>query len=143
MSERHLVKRALVVDYSPEVIRLIRAVLEVMNGVVHVDSTTKGDIAANLLDRNDYDIIILEAVVPYGDERLLRHISRSQPSICARMIVITPPPVEGAVRSDIERAKPLAMLEKPFDIVALSEAIRCAIMSSPRHGDPCALALIT
>jgi hypothetical protein len=89
--------RALVVDYTPQIVGLVRAVLHTMIGVDHIDSTGRGDIAADLLRANVYDLVVIEAVVPYGDERLLAHIARCHPSAGARMIVMTAAPIVPAV----------------------------------------------
>jgi DNA-binding response OmpR family regulator len=115
--------RALVVDYTPQIVSLIRAVLHTMNGIDHIDSTGRGDTAANLLEANDYDVVVLEAVVPYHDERLLSYLSRSRPSVCKRTIVITAAPVAAAVRSEIAEADPHAVLDKPFDVAALASTV--------------------
>lgn len=124
--------RALVVDYTPQIMSLVCAVLHTMNGIDHIDSTSRGDAADDLLRANEYDVVILEAVVPYHDERLLAHLSRSRPSIGERTIVITAAPVAPAVRRDIEDAKPHAVLDKPFDVATLADAVRTCI-STPIH----------
>jgi hypothetical protein len=49
-----------------------------MNGVKHVDSTGRGDVAAELPRSNDYDLVIIEAVVAHGEERLLAHAARKE-----------------------------------------------------------------
>jgi DNA-binding NtrC family response regulator len=134
MRELKTAGRALVIDYTPEIVRLLRAVLHTMNGIDHVDSTSKGDTAANLLDRDDYDVVILEAVVPYGEERLLRYLSRSRPSVLRRTIIITAPPVAPAVLNEIERANPYAVLDKPFDVFALADKVRSCIGTRFRPG---------
>ena len=118
--------RALVVDYAPQVLQLITTVLRRMTNVVRIDSTLRGDTAASLLERNDYDVVILDAVIPLGEESLLRHLARSRPSICGRTIVVTAAPVDAHVRREIEAAAPCACLDKPFDIAELARAVvRC------------------
>ena len=119
--------RALVVDYTPQIVNLVRVVLHTMNGINHIDSASRGDTAANLLQANDYDVVIMEAVVPYHDERLLAYLSRSRPSVCKRTIVITAAPVAPALRREIGEANPHAVLDKPFDVVALAETVRNCI----------------
>jgi len=133
MLEVQTAQRALVIDYTPEIVQLLRAVLHTMNGIDHVDSTSRGDVAANLLDRNDYDIVILEATVPYGEERLLCHLSRSRPSVCRRTIIITAAPMVPAVLKEITGANPYAVLDKPFDIFALTDTVRRCIATAPRR----------
>jgi len=140
MSEGQTATRALVIDYTPAIVQFVCAVLRTMNEIVHCDSTSKGDTAADLLDRNEYDVVILEAVVPYGEERLLAFLSRSRPSVCRRMIIITAAPVSPAVLKEIERARPHAILGKPFDVAALANAVRSCIgaPSSERRKPVCA-----
>ncbi len=122
--------RALVIDDVPAIVQLVCAVLHTLNGMDHIDSTSKGDTAANLLDRNDYDVVILEAVVLYGHERLLGYLSRSRPGVCRRMIITTSAPVSADVMKEILRAQPHAVLSKPFDVDALADAVRRCV------GDP-------
>lgn len=123
--------RALVIDYTPEIVQLVRTVLRTMNGIDHVDSTARGDVAANLLDRNDYDVVILEPVVPHGEEHLLAYLMRSRPTVCRRTIIMSASPVAPAMLKEIARAKVWAAFDKPFDVVAFSEAVRSCVDISP------------
>ncbi len=125
--------RALVVDYTPEISSLIRIVLHTMNGFDQIDSTSRGDTAAAFLQANDYDVVVLEAVVPYHDERLLAHLSRDRPSVCRRTIVVTAAPVARAVLMEIERANVHAVLDKPFDVTALADAVRSCLAVRARR----------
>lgn len=47
--------RALVVDYTPQIVQLVRSVLHTTHGIDHIESTGRGDVAADLLRANDYD----------------------------------------------------------------------------------------
>src|ERR1044071_9790557 len=116
--------RALIVDYTPQIVQLVRAIVCTMNGIKHVDSTGRGDVAAELLRSNDYDLVIIEAVVPHGEERLLAHVAREHPSISSKLIVVTAPPIARAVLRDVELAHAHALLEKPFEVSALAAAVR-------------------
>ena len=127
MSEGQTAMRALVIDYTPAIVQLVCAVLRTMNGTAHFDCTSRGDTAADLLDRNEYDVVILEALVPYGEERLLGYLSRSLPSVCRRTIIITAAPISADVLKEIGRAQPHAILDKPFDVAALANAVRSCI----------------
>jgi len=133
MSEGETATRALVIDDEPAIVLLVRAILHRMNGMDHIDSASKGDTAANLLDRNEYDVVILEAVVPYGQERLLGYLSRSRPSVCRRTIIITSAPVSADVLKEIGRAQPHAVLCKPFAVDALADAVRTCVADPNRH----------
>src|SRR6185295_11719089 len=62
---------ALVIDYTPAIANLLKTILRTVGGFDRVDTALRGDTAARLLDRTDYDLVILEPVVPFGDERLL------------------------------------------------------------------------
>jgi DNA-binding NarL/FixJ family response regulator len=123
--------RALIVDYTPQIVQLVRAIVCTMNGIKHVDSTGRGDVAAELLRSNDYDLVIIEAVVPHGEERLLAHVAREHPSISSKLIVVTAPPIARAVLRDVA-VRPRAMIEKPFDVLAFAAAVR-EISSTFRH----------
>jgi len=107
-----------------------------MSGIDHIDSTGRGDVAADLLRANDYDVVVIEAVVPYGDERLLAHIARCHPSVSGRLVVITAGPIAPVVMQDIEGVQPRALLEKPFDVVTLAGAVREILAPAPRHLQP-------
>lgn len=115
--------RALIVDYTPQIVQLVRAVLHTMCGIDHINATGRGDVAADLLRTNDYDVVVIEAVVPFGDERLLAHIARQHPSAGPRTIVITALPIGPVVLRDLAAVKPHTILEKPFDVAALAEAV--------------------
>lgn len=124
---------ALVIDYSPEIVRLLRAVLQAMAGIERIDSTSRGDVAAKMLESDDYDVVILEPVVPYGEERLLQYLARSRPSICSKTILITAVPVAPPLLAEILEARPCAILYKPFDVAALVAAVRRCVGARSRR----------
>ena len=128
--------RALVVDYTPTIAQLVRTVLHTLCGIDHIDSTGRGDVAASLLRSNDYDVVVIEAVVPFGDERLLAYIARQHPSIRQRTIVITAPPIAPTVLRDIAALKPHTILAKPFDVSALADAVGSILAPVPRCARP-------
>ncbi|HEV7240725.1 MAG TPA: hypothetical protein VGQ36_15910 [Thermoanaerobaculia bacterium] len=136
MADKAKAVRALVVDYTPQIVNLIRAVLHTMNGIDHIDSTGRGDVAADLLRGNDYDLVVIEAVVPFGDERLLAHIARQHPSVRQRTIVITAPPMAPEVLRDIAAVKPHTILAKPFDVVAFADVVHEILPPVPRRIRP-------
>lgn len=115
---------ALVIDYTPAIATLLKAILLTIGGFERVDTALRGDTAARLLDRADYDLVILEPVVPYGDERLLTHLVRSRPSVLPRTILLTAPPLAAELRAEVARSNVAMLFEKPFDLNAISAAFR-------------------
>lgn len=128
--------RTLVVDYTPQIVQFVRAVLHTLCGMDSTDSTGRGDVAADLLRVNDYDVVVIEAVVPFRDERFLAHVARRHPGVGHRTIVITAPPIAPVVLRDIEAVKPRAILEKPFDVTMFVEAVRAILPPVMSHSLP-------
>ena len=130
---------ALVIDYTPAIATLLQTILRTVGGFDRVDTAVRGDTAARLLDREDYDLVILEPVVPYGDERLLTWLMRSRPSVLLRTILMTTPPLDAELRAEIARSNVDVVFEKPFDVPAVGAAFRncarhaCARFSSAAH----------
>lgn len=118
---------ALVIDYTPEIVALVRTVLRTRIGIDRIDTASSGDAAAKLIEATDHDVVILEPVVPYGDERLLTWLVRTRPSVCPRTILITPAPVERELRVEIASARVHALLDKPFDVDMLADVVRRCI----------------
>jgi len=117
---------ALVIDYTREITALVRIVLRTMNGIDRVDTASRGDTAARLIEAVDYDVVLLEPVVPYGEERFLAWLTRARPSVCRRTILVTAAPIAPALLAEIARASVYALLDKPFDVDALAAAVgRC------------------
>lgn len=115
---------ALVIDYTPAIANLLKTILRTVGGFDRVDTAVRGDTAARLLDRTDYDLVILEPVVPYGEEQLLTWLMRSRPSVLPRTILVTTPPLAAEFRAEIARSNVALVFEKPFDVTAIGTAFR-------------------
>ena len=115
---------ALVIDYTPAIATLLKTILITIGGFDRVDTAVRGDTAARMLDRTDYDLVILEPVVPFGDERLLTWLVRSRPSVLSRTILMTTPPLTAELRAEIARSNVALVFEKPFDVTAIGAAFR-------------------
>jgi DNA-binding response OmpR family regulator len=114
---------ALVIDYTLPIVTLLKTILVTIGGFDRVDTAVRGDTAARLLDREEYDLVILEPVVPYGDERLLTWMIRSRPSLLPRTILVTTPPLAAEFRAEVA-ASGAAFIEKPFDLTAMGNTCR-------------------
>ncbi|HEU4889705.1 MAG TPA: response regulator [Thermoanaerobaculia bacterium] len=115
---------ALVIDYTPAISTLLKTILQTVSGFDRVDTAVRGDTAVSLLNRTDYDLVILEPVVPYGDERLLTWLIRNRPSVLSRTILMTTPPLAADFRAEIARSNVALVFEKPFDLAAIGAAFR-------------------
>ena len=115
---------ALAIDYTPAIATLLKTILLTIGGFDRVDTAVRGDTAARLLDRTDYDLVILEPVVPYGEERLLTWLMRSRPSVLPRTILMTTPPLAAELRAEIAGSHVALVFEKPFDVPAIGAAFR-------------------
>jgi DNA-binding response OmpR family regulator len=117
-------RSALVIDYTLPIVTLLKTILVTIGGFDRVDTAVRGDTAARLLEREEYDLVILEPVVPYGDERLLTWMIRSRPSLLRRTILVTTPPLAAGLRAEVAASGAAFIFEKPFDVTAIGPACR-------------------
>ena len=131
---------ALVIDYTPQIATLLKTILQTIGGFDRVDTAVRGDTAVRLLDGADYDLVILEPVVPYGEERLLTWLVRNRPSVLSRTILMTTPPLAAELRAEIARCKVSRVFEKPFDVPAVGAAVRRCVRQACARFSPIAQA---
>lgn len=131
---------ALVIDYTPAIATLLKTILRTIGRFDHVNTAVRGDTAARLLDRADYDLVILEPVVPFGDERLLTWLMRCRPSVLPRTILVTTPPLAADLRAEIARSNVALVFEKPFDVTAIGAAFRSCSRKARARFSPAAQA---
>jgi two-component system response regulator TctD len=110
--------RALVVEDDPAIGRLVARLLTRKH--IETEVVMDGGLASTLLDSNDYDVVILDLMVPgVNGFELIEHL-RKQPS---------PPPVavvsavshESLTQLDLDIVK--LVIAKPFDVDEFSKAI--------------------
>lgn len=102
--------RALVVDDDEPIRQMIARVLR--RDGFEVDSARDGQEAIDRIEKNDYDLVILDLMMPRVDGfGVLRHIQTHNPERLGSVILAT------AMYSDLVAAQPVAgVLRKPFDL---------------------------
>lgn len=102
--------KALVIDDEEPIRKMIARVLA-RDGFV-VEAASDGQEAIQMLDRGEYDFVVLDLMMPRVDGfGVLRHLRESQPEILPNVIVAT------AMYSDSVNFPQIAgVLHKPFDL---------------------------
>lgn len=122
----NLDRKALVVDDDAGIRILVKHILTRNN--FSVDLARDGAEAIQKLMVNDYDVIVLDIMMPRIDGRgVVEYLSRYQPENIARVIVMT-----AFGSSAFNRVSPPVgrILEKPFDIDhLLREVTECCWMT--------------
>jgi CheY-like chemotaxis protein len=115
-------KKVLVVENDEVIIVLISHVLTRQSYVVH--STFDALEAERMLERGDYDAILMDLKMPNGGVELIRKIQKTNPALLAKIIVVTGAIHETAQLSDI----PLnAIVRKPFEIETLVATVNACV----------------
>ena len=117
-------RRALVIDDDLPIRQLV-TLLMARHGFA-VDSVAKAETALTLLKINTYSVILLDLMMPeMNGFDLIEHLSKEQPAMLDRTIVITafsrhgrPPLVDETV---------YAVIRKPFDIDALFACVEACV----------------
>jgi len=117
-----LPKKVLVVENDEVIVVLISHILTRQSYVVH--TTFDALEAEEMLDRDDYDAILLDLKMPHGGVELINKIAQRNPSLLRKVIVVT-----AAMREAQKLAGlPLhAIVKKPFEIDALLETVRACV----------------
>ena len=112
----------LVVDDEQVVLDLM---FDILTGLgYHVDRAISGHLALQLLNTNEYDLILADVKMPGIDGRqLYRRIAESHPELARRMIFVTGYAIGPGLR-DFFEATNVSYIEKPFDIDTLRRAIQ-------------------
>lgn len=119
-------KRALVVEDDEQIRSMLAKVVERQG--LNVDTATDGAEAIEMMNGADYDVIVLDLMMPLVDGYgVLRHMRENLPGNLARTIIATAVP-EGEIRRII--ALPVLSIHgKPFDLPRLINDIRRCIGS--------------
>jgi CheY-like chemotaxis protein len=124
----------LLIDDDPGIRSLLAAVLA-RDGVVH-ESAGDGAEAIERLRRRDFDAVILDLLLPERNGfEVLRFLKAERPHLLPRVVVITAAS-ESTLRHFEDGERVAAVLRKPFDIVALSDAVRRARPARSAGGTP-------
>lgn len=114
-------KRALVVDDDEPIRTMLAKVVERQD--LEVDTAKDGQEAIERIDRDGYDVILLDLMMPRVDGfHVLRHLEKRDPSKLACTIIASAMP-EPEIRRRFDR--PVYKIHmKPFDMQRLVEDIR-------------------
>ena len=120
-------RRALVVEDDPGTRALLKAMIASMGGF-EVDEAADGEQAIQLLDDEEYSVILLDIVLPkISGTAVMEHMHRTNPSALERVIVVT-----GLNVDDIRKLFPTVCyaLTKPVMPNRLMESIGKCLQSS-------------
>ncbi|HJQ36494.1 MAG TPA: response regulator [Thermoanaerobaculia bacterium] len=114
----------LVVEDDPAIRRLVKMVL--LRHAFRVDEAVDGLEAVLKLGLNEYDVIILDLMLPHLDGfTFLNTFAENQPEMLNKVIVTSA--ASPAVMRDRLSGKPFAVLPKPFDITALITNVKACL----------------
>lgn len=114
-------KKVLVLDDDPSVQRLVRVLLR--RAGFHVDVVDKGNAAIDAIQRQTYDAMLLDLMMPHeGGMTVIQHLRAHRPDLLPRAILLTATPdsVLKAIAGDI------SIVKKPFvagDLIAAVERV--------------------
>ena len=115
-------KRVLVLDDDPAVQRLVRLLLE--RAGFRVDVVSKGNAAIDAIQRQSYDALLLDLMMPTeGGMTVLKHLRGHKPELLKRAILLTSTPdsVLKTIAGDVS-----AVVKKPFvadELIAAVERV--------------------
>lgn len=115
-------KKILVVENDEVIVVLISHVLTRQSYLVHTSFDALE--AEQMLERDDYDAILLDLKMPHGGVDLINKIAERNPALLRKVIVVT------AAIQEAEKLAGLpihAIVRKPFEITALLETIRACV----------------
>jgi DNA-binding NtrC family response regulator len=114
--------KILVVDDEDLSCDLVRDALQQVGYTVHTAQSSSE--AMSLLLANDYDVAILDYMMPKGDGKFLWELIHSaKPELAGRTIVITGAPASRRLLDFLASAK-IPFLRKPFEIDRLVDLVR-------------------
>jgi DNA-binding response OmpR family regulator len=116
------VRRILVVEDEPAISQVCRRVLAKEG--FEVDAVENGASAQKLLGAKDYDLCLIDIMIPVMDgKQLYKWIGQERPGLLSRVIFTTGSGVSGDTKTFLEEAgRPF--LPKPFNLDELRTVIR-------------------
>ncbi|HEV7425573.1 MAG TPA: response regulator [Thermoanaerobaculia bacterium] len=113
-------KRVLLLDDDPSMQRLVARILG--NEGFRVDVFLNGSQAIAALERETYDVLLLDLMMPVeGGMTVIRHLRGNNPAMLKRSILLTASPESliGALSGEVE-----TVVQKPFEPKQLIDAVR-------------------
>jgi two-component system OmpR family response regulator len=113
-------KRVLLLDDDPSMQRLVARILS--NEGFRVDTFLTGSQAIAALERETYDVLLLDLMMPVeGGMTVIRHLRGKNPPMLKRSILLTASPESliGALSGEVE-----TVVQKPFEPKQLIDAVR-------------------
>lgn len=117
-----LPKKVLVVENDEVIVVLISHILARQSYVVH--TTLDALEAEEMLERDDYDAILLDLKMPHGGVDLINKIADRNPALLRKVIVVTAAIKEAQKLTGLPLC---AIVKKPFEIDALLETVRACV----------------
>ncbi len=120
-------RKALIVEDDSETRALLRKLVESQG--CHVDEAHDGQRAIELLDRNDYGVILLDIVLPkVSGTSVMEHLYVREPAALERVIVVT-----GLNVDEIRKLFPTVChaLSKPVIAKRLVDSIHECLRTAP------------
>jgi len=116
------VLRILAVDDEPEILSILENSLAQMGH--HVEVTTTGNRALQLLSKNKFDVLLLDMHLPEMDGKsIVKRLQAMMPPVSVRTIVITGDTISEDIRKfAADHALPLVM--KPLDVQKLNQLLQ-------------------
>jgi CheY-like chemotaxis protein len=112
--------RVLLLDDDPSMQRLVSTLLK--RAGYRVDVFLTGRDAMRAIDRDDYDVLLLDLMMPHeGGMTVIRHLRSSNPELLLRSLVLTamPQSIVGSVEKEVA-----GVVKKPFDPPQLIDAVQ-------------------
>ncbi|MEA2326564.1 MAG: two-component system, OmpR family, phosphate regulon response regulator OmpR [Thermoanaerobaculia bacterium] len=113
-------KRVLLLDDDPSMQRLVARLLG--NEGFRVDVFLTGSQAIAALERERYDVLLLDLMMPHeGGMTVIRHLRTKNPQMLKRSILLTASPdsLIGALSGEVS-----TVVQKPFEPKQLIDAVR-------------------
>ena len=105
--------------------RLVTALLK--RGGYRVDAFLTGREAIAALDRDPYDVLLLDVMMPHeGGSTVIRHLRKENPELLEHALLVTASPEAVVARLAKEVA---GVVKKPFDSAELLGAVKRVVRS--------------
>lgn len=118
-------KRILAVDDEPDILELLVEILGIEGYAI--SAASDGRAALELLQGTGADLVITDTMMPRVDGVALIRSMRDSPGLCDIPVII----MSAAGRPNLDGLDICAFLHKPFDLIALLDAVAEAIDCGP------------